>query len=145
MIVEREIAIRAPRERVWETVMDPHCLERWVTIHRELESAPEGALEEGSELTQSLRMAGRTFTVRWKVTSVKRPSRVVWQGRGPMRTKAAIRYGFEDDGDATRFSYFNEYELPGGPAGRIAGRMMSRVAARETQRSLERLKELIES
>jgi uncharacterized protein YndB with AHSA1/START domain len=32
--VHAEIDIDAPIERVWETVMDPHRLGDWVTIHK---------------------------------------------------------------------------------------------------------------
>ena len=67
MRVERSIDIAAPPERVYDTVMDPARLADWVTIHDRLVDAPNGALEQGSRLTQSLKLAGRRFTVRWTV------------------------------------------------------------------------------
>ena len=53
-------------------------------------------------------------------------------------------YELEERDGGTRFSYLNEYELPGGAAGRIAGRAVSAAAGREVERSLERLKQLLE-
>jgi carbon monoxide dehydrogenase subunit G len=144
MRVERRTAIAAPPKRVYEVVMDPRRLSDWVTIHDELKEAPDGQLRQGSQLTQSLRLAGRRFTVRWTVVENDPCERVVWEGKGPVRSHARVVYGFESNGDGTEFSYVNEYDLPGGPLGRIAGRTVSRITARALDSSLERLKKLVE-
>jgi len=142
--VEREIDLDAPREEVYCLLMDPARLGEWVTIHERFEDAPD-ELSEGAEMTQRLKVAGQRFTVHWKVTEDERPSRVRWEGRGPARTAARVVYALEERDGGTRFSYLNEYELPGGAAGRIAGRAVSAAAGREVERSLERLKRLLES
>lgn len=144
MKVERDIEIAVAPERVYETLLDPRCLKEWVTIHKELKDAPSGDLEKGSELSQKLKVDGVTFTVDWKVTENERPRLVVWEGRGPLGTVANIRYALEESGEGTRFSYMNEYKLPGGPLGKIAGRAVSGAAAKETERSLEKLKKFLE-
>jgi uncharacterized membrane protein len=142
--VERELKIKASPEALYEVVMDPRCLERWVTIHRALEDAPGGQLRKGSTLTQCLKLAGKGFKVRWTVVENERAKRVVWEGRGPARSKAKVIYEFAPDGDATTFFYANEYDLPGGPVGRMAGPMVKRVTAGELSESLERLRALVE-
>ena len=144
MKVERTADIAAPPERVYEVVMDPACLEHWVTVHDALIDAPGGERREGSELTQCLRLAGQKFKVRWRVVQDDCPRRVVWEGRGPVRSHARVVYDFEPNGSGTRFSYSNEYDLPGGPLGRLAGRTVSRVTGKELDRTLERLKSLVE-
>ena len=143
MRVERETRINAPPDAVYDLVMDPGRLGDWVTIHDGFKEPPPGVLEKGSGLVQRLKVAGRGFTVRWTVTEAKRPKRVRWEGRGPAGTKAQVAYSFAADGDGTLFTYLNEYELPGGPAGMLAGRAVSGAAAREVERSLERLRELL--
>jgi carbon monoxide dehydrogenase subunit G len=142
--VERSTDIAATPEQVYRVVMDPRRLEDWVTIHHHLEDAPDGELEEGSELTQYLKLAGRKFRVRWRVVEDDYPRRVVWEGRGPVRSKARVMYQLEPNGEGTRFSYTNEYDLPGGVLGRLAGRSVSRVTTKETDATLEKLKQLIE-
>ena len=144
MKVERSTDIAAPPERVYEVVMNPRCLEDWVTIHHHLEDAPDGELAKGSELTQCLKLAGQKFKVHWEVVEDDCPRRVVWEGKGPVRSKARVIYELEPNGEGTRFSYTNEYDLPGGMVGRIAGRSVSRVATKETDATLQRLKRLIE-
>ncbi|HEX8066996.1 MAG TPA: SRPBCC family protein [Thermoleophilaceae bacterium] len=144
--LEREIEIHAPRERVYEVLTDPRCLGEWVTIQEELERAPDGDLTAGDELCQRMKVAGRRFHLTWTVVEASRPSRVVWEGCGPLRSKARAVYELSSDGDGrTRFSYLNEYRLPGGPLGRVAGRGVVAASGREADRSLERLKALVES
>jgi len=142
--VEREVEIAAAPEAVYEKVMNPRCLEEWVSIHQRLEDAPDGQLRKGSTLTQYLKLAGRGFKVRWKVVENERAKRVVWNGRGPVRSKAKVIYEFAESGEGTRFFYANEYDLPGGPVGRMAGPMVKKVTAGELDESLRRLKALLE-
>jgi carbon monoxide dehydrogenase subunit G len=144
MKVERTIEIAAPPERVYGVVMDPRHLEDWVTIHDHLQDAPEGGLETGSELTQCLKLAGRRFNVRWKVVENDPCRRVVWDGKGPVHSHARVVYEFEPNGDGTRFSYCNEYDLPGGVLGRMAGGAVKRVTGKEVDATLARLKRLVE-
>jgi carbon monoxide dehydrogenase subunit G len=142
--VERSIDISASPERLYEVIMNPNCLEQWVTIHSSLEDVPPPVLEAGSRLTQRLELAGRCFTVRWKVVENLRARRVVWEGHGPMRSRAGVTYGLEPIAGGTHFSYTNEFSLPGGVLGRVAGPVVRTVTAGELDRSLERLKALVE-
>jgi carbon monoxide dehydrogenase subunit G len=142
--VERTIDIAAPPERVYEVVMDPRHLENWVTVHEALIEAPDGELKEGSELVQCLKLAGRKFNVHWKVVQDDCPKRVVWEGQGPVHSHAKVVYELEPNGDGTRFSYMNQYDLPGGPLGKLAGRTVVGIARKEADRTLERLKKLLE-
>jgi carbon monoxide dehydrogenase subunit G len=144
MKVERTIEISAPPERVYEVVMDPRHLENWVTIHDHLQEAPDGSLETGSELTQCLKLAGRRFNVHWKVVEDDPCRRVVWDGKGPVHSHARVVYEFEPNGNGTRFSYCNEYDLPGGVLGRMAGGAVKRVTGKEVDATLQRLKQLVE-
>ncbi len=144
--LEREIEIAAPRERVYEILTDPDCLGEWVTIQEELEEAPEGRdLKPGDRLRQRMKVAGQRFKLSWTVIEAERPSRVVWEGTGPMGSKAKAVYELaENGGGGTRFSYMNQYDLPGGFAGKIAGRAVVKASGGEADRSLERLKALVE-
>ena len=144
MKVERTVDIAAPPERVYDVVMDPSRLDEWVTIHHHLEGSPPRRLQRGSLLTQYLKLAGRRFKVRWKVVENDPCKRVVWEGKGPVASHARVVYGFSDNGGGTRFSYTNEYELPGGPLGRLAGRTLRRITAKELDGSLRRMRSLVE-
>jgi hypothetical protein len=63
-----------------------------------------------------------------------------------MGTEAKATYEIRTNGgDGCTFSYVNEYDLPGGPVGKLAGRAIVGTSGREADKSLEKLKRLIES
>jgi carbon monoxide dehydrogenase subunit G len=144
MKVERTVEIAAGAREVYEVVMDPERLGDWVTIHDHLEDAPNAQLRRGSSLTQTLRLAGQRFKVRWTVVENEFCKRVVWEGRGPVGSHALVVYRFDENERGTRFSYMNQYDLPGGVFGRMAGRAVSRVTEKELDGSLQKLKSLLE-
>jgi uncharacterized protein YndB with AHSA1/START domain len=143
--VERTIEIEAPPERVYDLVMDPRRLGDWVSIHAGLKQSPNGELRKGSELVQCLKLAGRRFDVHWEVVQAEKPKRVVWEGKGPVHSRAKVVYDLDADGDGkTCFSYMNEYSMPGGPLGRIAAGVLRHTAERESEKTLAQLKALVE-
>jgi uncharacterized membrane protein len=142
--VEHTTKVAAPPKRLYDVVMDPRRLGDWVTIHQRLEGRPPVPLEEGSRLTQVLRLAGKRFKVHWTVVENEPCERVVWEGKGPVASRARVEYRFEPDRDGTNFSYLNEYDLPGGALGRFAGKAVARVTQKELEGSLRQLKSLVE-
>lgn len=143
--VRCEIELDARPERVWDVVMDPHRLSEWVTTHRSLGDGAPAELEQGASFEQELRLAGVGFRVRWRVDEVEEPRRVVWSGDGPSGSSARVRYTLEPVDGGTRFGYENEFELPGGVAGKLAGKALGeRASRREAERSLDNLKRLVE-
>lgn len=143
--VRESITIEAAPQDVWEVVMDPCRLGEWVGAHREAREVPPGELEQGDSFEQRLCMAGKSFDVRWKLVRSDAPRLAVWEADGPRRTHADVRYELVGDGDATRFDYVNEFDLPGGPLRVVAGGFASAPARRQARKSLQKLKRLVES
>jgi carbon monoxide dehydrogenase subunit G len=146
MKVERDITIDAPPEEVWNLLMDPHRMVDWVSIHQKLKKAPDGLLDEGDKLTQCLRLMHKNFDVDWKVEEARKPKRAIWEGRGPLRSKASVFYELQPDGNGgTRFHYMNEFKAPMGPLGAFfADRAFQRTSEREADKTLDALKKLLE-
>jgi uncharacterized protein YndB with AHSA1/START domain len=138
--------IDAPVQRVWDTIMDPHRLGEWVTIHRRIKKASSDPQKQGSTMEQVLHMRGVSFNVHWELVEVSPPHLAVWAGRGPAHSRASIRYELSQNGDGpTTFDYTNEFSAPGGPLGRVASRVIVGAASeREASGSLNRLKALLE-
>ena len=136
MRVERTTHIAAPPQAVYDIVMDPGRLKDWVTVHHQqvfYKARPS-----------ILRLTGKKFKVRWRVVENEPCEHVVWEGRGPVASHARVEYRFDANDGGTDFSYVNEYDLPGGPLGRVAGHAVSRVTQKELDGSLQRLKQLVE-
>ena len=146
MKVVRDITIDATPQDVWEVLMDPARLADWVSIHQKLKNAPEGILTEGDELTQCLRLMHKNFDVKWKVKQADQPRKAIWEGRGPVRSKASVTYELEpNDNGGTRFHYVNEFKSPGGPFGAfITGHAFQGTSEREADKTLDKLKSILE-
>jgi len=146
-LVTASIEIEAPRERVYDAVLDPDHLDEWVTIHRRLNERDNGPPRKGFEMEQTLCLRHTNFKVHWTLTQADRPDRATWEGRGPARSYARTSYRLHSlDGGATRFEYENEFKAPGGIIGAAASRVLvGGVPQREANQSLQRLKRLLES
>jgi uncharacterized protein YndB with AHSA1/START domain len=144
--VRAETELQASPEEVWDVVMDPGRLERWVTTHEGLEGDVPDRLEAGSTFRQRLKVGGAAFTVTWTVVECEHPRLVRWEGDGPAGSAAFVEYLLSASADGTRFAYSNRFELPGGVLGRIAGKAVGeRVARRESERTLQNLARLFSS
>lgn len=143
--LERTIEIDASPEDVYDVLTDPKCLGEWVTIQEELVEAPEPPLEKGDCVVQRMKVVGKSFEVSWDVEVADRPSKVRWSGGGPMGSTARATYELEPNGNGgTKFSYTNEYDVPGGPVGKMAGRALVSASGGEADATLKRLKDFVE-
>jgi uncharacterized protein YndB with AHSA1/START domain len=144
--LEREIQIDASPEDVYDKLTDPDCLAEWVSVHDELEEGPSGNVKKGDKLVQRMKIAGQRFRITWHVDEAERPSRVVWSGKGPMGSRARAEYEIEsNNGRGCTFSYTNEYDIPGGPVGKMAGKAIAGASGGEADKSLKKLKRLVEN
>jgi carbon monoxide dehydrogenase subunit G len=143
--LRRDIEIHASPDAVWDVLMDPDHLGDWVTIQEYLEDAPKGDLVNGSTLVQHCRVAGQRFELHWKVVEADKPRRAVWEGEGPLGSRATVVYELDQNGGGTQFHYTNEYKLPGGIIGKMGGAAVVGASGHEANKTLKRLKRLVES
>lgn len=143
--VHQSTHIEAGPEEVWAVLMDPRQLGEWVSAHREITEMPTLPLSTGDSFEQKLGVGPVRFKVRWEVIEAERPELARWRGEGPGGSTAEVIYRLAENDGGTRFEYTNDYELPGGVAGKAAKKAVSAAAGRrEAKRSLKRLKRLLE-
>jgi carbon monoxide dehydrogenase subunit G len=144
--VTASIQIAATAEEVWKTVMDPHRLGEWVTVHRDLRHADAGPPRVGFEMDQRIHLRGVNMDIHWRLVECQTDRRAVWEGRGPARSRARTVYTLHADSDSTRFDYANDFHAPLGPIGALASRaLVGGIPEREARHTLERLRALLES
>jgi carbon monoxide dehydrogenase subunit G len=145
-LVTASIDIDAPREKVFETMLDPARLKEWVTIHRKVNDVDGGRPHEGYAMEQTLCLRGVNFKVHWELVRCEHPFHAEWHGRGPARSHAETEYRLSGNGrGGTRFDYRNEFRAPLGPLGAVASRaIVGGLPQREAVASLQRLKALAE-
>ncbi len=143
--LELSTHISATPEEVWKTVMDPHRLGEWVTIHRALRWADGGPPRVGYEMEQQIHLRGVGLDVHWRLVECLPCRLAVWKGRGPARSRAHTEYALRAEQGGTHFDYRNEFRPPLGPVGALASRaLVGGIPEREARHTLERLRELLE-
>jgi uncharacterized protein YndB with AHSA1/START domain len=144
-LVTASIRIAAPPTEVWKIVMDPLQLREWVTIHRKLVHADEGAPRVGYTMDQQIHMRGVSLEVHWTLIECRPAELAVWEGHGPARSHARSEYLLTAEDGGTRFDYRNEFRPPLGPVGALVSRaLVGGMPEREAQRTLERLRANLE-
>ena len=144
-LVTAKIDIDAPRERVFDTMLDPSRLNEWVTIHRKVNDADGGTPRRGYEMEQTLCLRGVNFKVKWKLTEYEKGRSATWEGRGPAHSYARTAYKLSDRDGGTHFEYENEFKAPGGFLGAAASRVLvGGQPQKEANQSLKALKRLLE-
>ena len=144
-LVTATIDIDAPREEVFDTMLDPARLKDWVTIHRKVHDADGGTPREGYEMEQTLCLRGVNFKVHWTLTQYDKGRSATWEGRGPAHSYARTAYKLSDKGEGTHFEYENEFKAPGGFLGKAASRVLvGGQPQKEANQSLKALKKLLE-
>jgi uncharacterized protein YndB with AHSA1/START domain len=132
--------------RVWDVVMDPTQLEKWVTIHRRLLRADAPPPRVGFEMEQQIHLRGVSLHVHWTLVDCRAPELAVWEGTGPARSRAHTEYRLGANGGGTRFDYRNEFHAPLGPLGAVVSRALVRgMPQREATRTLARLRAYLEN
>jgi uncharacterized protein YndB with AHSA1/START domain len=145
-LVTASIQIAASPDDVWQMVMDPASLDKWVTIHRRLLHADDGPVRVGFTMEQRIQMRGVGLEVHWELVECRPCELAVWEGRGPARSHARSEYVLKgaDDG-GTRFDYRNEFRPPLGPIGTLVSRaLVGGMPEREAKRTLDRLRAHLE-
>jgi hypothetical protein len=140
-LVTASIQIAAAPQDVWKLVMDPASLGCWVTIHRKLLHADDGAPRVGFTMDQQIQMRGVRLDVHWKLVTCDPGELAVWEGRGPARSRAHSEYALQEHEGGTRFDYRNEFRPPLGPVGKVVSRaLVGGMPEREAHRTLDRLR-----
>ncbi|MEA2155488.1 MAG: hypothetical protein QOE11_1628 [Solirubrobacteraceae bacterium] len=144
-VVVANIDIAASIDEVWEKIMDPACIQQWVTIVDSIDYADRGPLRPGFRMDQTLHLRGVRFKVRWTITELDAPNFARWEGAGPARSTAVIEDRLTQHDGHTRVDYRNEFRTPLGPLGAAASRVIvGGIPHKEANASLRRLKEILE-
>ncbi len=145
-VITASIQIAATPEEVWETVMDPRRLAKWVTIHSKLLRFDDGPPRLGFQMDQQLHVRGVNIDVHWTLVECRPFEHAVWEGAGPAHSRAHTEYILHAVEDETRFDYRNEFHPPLGVFGAIVSRaLVGGMPEREAKRTLARLREYMQS
>ena len=98
-VTETKTVIRAPREQIWDLLVD---LPSWPSWNTTVDKT-EGSVALGKKVKVFVKLSpGRAFPV--KVTELDKPSKMVWTGGMPLGLFKGVRtYTLTASGDAVEF------------------------------------------
>jgi carbon monoxide dehydrogenase subunit G len=117
-LIEVQVEVQAPPERVWEVVSDPRNLPTWDRRITAVRGVPPGGLREGSRYTTEVRFMGARITVESEVLELRPPEYAKVRVSGPM--DAIVETWVEPAGPGTALLRHRvDYRLRGGPLGEL--------------------------
>ncbi len=127
-VVDVQVEVDAPPERVWRVVSDPRNLSRWDRHIVAVRGVPAGGLQVGTEYTTDIRLMGVTARIRARVLKLddERMARIRLSGLldGVVETRLAPLAG-----GRTKLSQRVDYRFAGGPLGAIAAGAVRNLGA----------------
>jgi uncharacterized membrane protein len=142
MRVEESIAVRAPREQVWDYVSKPECYPefmvgtRWGPVEGEPSTGPRARFNIAIEV-RSIDLGGIVEFVEWDP-----PHEVAWTNITGIDQRG--RWILRDCDGETDATLRVSYQVPGGVLALVASQLAAPLIRRDVRRSLVALKEAIE-
>ncbi len=144
-LVIASIDIDAPRQDVWDHIMDPAKMRSWVTIVDRIERVDPGPIRRGFRMSQTMCLRGVHFKVHWTLEELDAPRYARWEGSGPARSKAITENRLSERDGRTHFDYRNDFRTPFGLLGAAASKVIvGGIPEKEANASLRRLREILE-
>ena len=112
----------APVDEVWAVLEDVRRLEELSSSTTAVEG-PDRLTATGQTFTQTVQVAGRSFSSEWTVERLEPGRRIALSGRLAPGVRAEMDEEISAVEDGTQVCLTMRYRLPFGPLGRIAGRL----------------------
>jgi uncharacterized protein YndB with AHSA1/START domain len=125
----RETAIvDAPPDEVWSVVSDPRNLPQWNHYVRAVHGVPEDGLSAGDRYWTEMGGFGVRFKIRARVLAVDPPRYSKIRLEGPV--EATVQTWVHPAGsNRSRLEHQVDYDVRGGPIGRVVARALRHLGA----------------
>ncbi|MDP1820467.1 MAG: SRPBCC family protein [Acidimicrobiales bacterium] len=128
-----------PPARVWALLLDVGQLEAWSPSTTAVEG-PAQLSGVGDQFTQTVVVAGRSFSSRWRVERFEPERRIALSGKLLPGVSVEMDETLAEHAGGTEVCLTMRYKMPFGPVGRLAGRLgLAARAGAEAQQVLEQI------
>ncbi len=140
--LERNILIRAPAERVWTALVDPHQAPDWEAGLVAVEDATGSLDHPGATCIQVMTFRRRAIHGELQVEEAFAPHRRVSRVQPPLTRSAVRREQLVETDEGTKLTIELTYETRGGPVGGLLDLALTRprlaMMLAESARNLKR-------
>lgn len=127
-------------ETAWTLASDLNRFDEWLTIFGGWRSPVPDVIEQGTEVSSSIKVKGFRNTVHWEVTGYDAPKRIEMRGKGFGGVGIALDMTITDDQPGSTFHLFAA--LSGALLNGPVGSMVARLLRADVKRSVENLASL---
>ena len=140
--VRYQIDIKAPRQKVWDFLVDPHKIPLVLPGLVENVDIPPLPLKEGHTFTYRYVMYGVMMEGQWKVTKLNAFSHYEAETDGD--AVSHWRYNLTEDGGRTSVAMDVTYKTPATLAGKVKGDVLAKINQQEAEAYMKNLKTVLE-
>jgi carbon monoxide dehydrogenase subunit G len=138
--VTSSIEIPASAEQVWAVAADLSRYGEWNVAHTDF---PDGTpqLAPDAKFREKISVMGMPGEATWTVTAVEEPSRIVFDGTGPMGITLGTSLELTAENGGTKVTLGTKFE--GGPLAGPLGDSLAKSAQQAAEQSLGKLRDLV--
>ncbi|MGI8429418.1 MAG: type II toxin-antitoxin system Rv0910 family toxin [Solirubrobacteraceae bacterium] len=140
--VTQSLEIPASPEQVWAVAGDLSRYGEWNETHAGFPDGPPST-EPGAAFREQITIMGMPGEASWTVTEACAPTRMEWDGNGPMGIKLGTKLQLAGSGEYESTTVTIEIRFEGGPLTGPIADAVSRSAQKGALDSLERLRGLV--
>ena len=146
MKVRRSVEIKAPPERVWPFLVEPEKIMKWFTLLQKFEYTGEKTVGVGTTFYYEERSSGQLMKMNYIVTEWIENEKLAFSVTSGSLKKDDQVWSLEATETGSRFTMFEEMEMPMGVIGKIIGALFGgMMIGGNMNRILANLKALAEA
>jgi uncharacterized protein YndB with AHSA1/START domain len=110
--VETSVTIRAPIEKIFDTIVDPELTTQWSSGVSEVTNIKGNPWEKGSSIDMSYHVLGMKFTQHMVTSEIGKPRKVIYLMEGGF--PGTFEFALDPQGQVTKVDIRLDYSVPGG-------------------------------
>ena len=146
MHVQRSVEIKAPPEKIWPWLIEPEKIMKWFTLLRKFEYTGEKRSGVGTTFYYEEKSGGQLLKMNYKVIEWEENSKIAFGVISGSLKKDDQVWSIERTPTGSRFTMFEDLEMPMGIIGKIIGALFGQMMiGKNMEKILANLKRLTEA
>jgi uncharacterized protein YndB with AHSA1/START domain len=145
MQVQRSIEIKAPLEKIWLWLTEPEKIMKWFTLLKKFEYTGEQRGGAGTTFYYEEKSSGGLMKMHYKVTEWEENRKIAFGVTSGSLKKDNQIWSLEPTPTGSRFTMFEDLEMPMGIFGKIIGALFGQMmVGKNMEKILANLKRVAE-
>jgi uncharacterized protein YndB with AHSA1/START domain len=145
MIVQRSIEVGAPPEKIWPFLVEPEKIMKWFSLLKKFEYTGDKRRGAGTTFYYEEKSSGQLMKLHYKVTEWVENKKLAFSVTSGSLKKDDQVWSIEAIPTGSRFTMFEDLEMPMGIIGKIIGALFGEMMiGKSMEKILANLKKMAE-